>query len=246
MGMFDWVDDAIKAAKKAVLDPIMKPINAVGTMIKTFNRIVCFIEKFPVRIRNVKSGVINIADGIETHIAATGTAAEIGFESITDLGESVGIIISTHSECIIKFIINLIYCIWFYILDVFGYFLYLIIYGCIWLISGLLIAIPLNTSNPAEKIMTSVFEGIYKIDSFLYKGIRMHIAHYPKLIRESCYICKTLKNTVVSKKAANIDKVFTYDIPELFGDGNKLIKRGANQFDQAITQIHPKEPKYVK
>lgn len=246
MGMFDWVDDAIEAAKKAVLDPIMKPINAVGTMIETFKRIVCFIEKFPVRIRNVKSGVINIADGIETHIAATGTAAEMSVASITDLGESIGLIISTHSECIIKFIINLIYCIWFYLLDVFGYFLYLIIYGCIWLISGLLIAIPLGISNPAEMIMDNVFKGIYKVDAFIYNGITMHIAHYPKLIRESCYICKTLKNTVITKKAENIDKVFTYDIPKLFVDGNKLIKRGANQFEHAATATHTKEPEYVK
>jgi hypothetical protein len=249
----NWVEDAVEtvsdaadAATEAILKIFTGPIDDVTKVIEDLNNIICFIEKFPVRIRNVKSGIEDITHGIELQIKATGEATVLGFENIAELGDVIGLLISSYGSCIMQFVLNLVWCIWFYLFDVFLHTIYLIVYFCVWVICGILVVFPFGIDNPVSEIFESLFNNINKLDESIFIESGIHFAHYPSWVRENCYMCKTLKPEVVISNAKKVDEVFSKDIPKLFGVGNDSINRGASKFDEAVTKAFPEEPKYIK
>lgn len=232
MGIFDAINPAklikkaVDSAKKAILKPINDAIKPIKDILNTFKRIICFMEAFPHRIRDVRNGVIDITDGIGKQIKATGDAATLAFDNIDDFADAIGLLISTYSECVTKFITHLIPCILFYTLDSILFLLKSIIYLIAWGIIGFFYTFLLGLDNPVDIYL----EAFNDLISYI---------HYPKEIREMCYICKTLKPDVIKNKASNIDRIFKKEIPALFGVGNELIMTGANKINAAATVAIP-------
>ena len=223
---YKLIKKAVNSAKKAILKPINDAIKPIKDFLKTFKRIICFMEAFPHRIRDVRNGVIDITDGIEKQIKATGDAATLAFNNIDDFADAIGILISTNADCIGKFFTHLIPCIFFYTLDSIIFLIKFIIYLIAWGIIGFFYTFLLGLDNPID-IYLETFNDLI---SFI---------HYPKEIREMCYICKRLKPDVINDKASNIDRIFKKEIPGFFGVGNKLIMSGANKINAAATVVNP-------
>jgi len=99
----------------------------------------------------------------------------------------------------------------------------------------------LNIDNQTYFIMDNLFKFIYIIDEKLVNLGCFHIVHYPKIVREKCYLCKTLKPEAVNKQATALTEIVSNDIPRLFDKGNKYILHGAAKINEA-SKIVPREP----
>jgi hypothetical protein len=220
------IDKAVKFA--------LKPFNVLINMTKTIKSIKCFVDKFPVRVENVKSGISNISYGIVEHIEATGEAAVLGVDSVGDLGEVIGEFLSSYGYCFSKYIDNFGGCWPFYTFDVLMYLLYLLIYFSLWVLL-IPVKVIFDMDDPAGDLIDLIFEFVDE---------NPHPIHYPKSVRNDCYLCKVLKTDVIVEQSSNIDNVFTNEIPALFDKGNDLMLRGSNQINES-TRYYPRKPSSV-
>lgn len=221
------------------VDLIMKPIRGIERMIADINEIVCFIKKLPNRLANIQSGVNNIFTGIIDQFEALGTAFELGYTDTKNLFVYTGEFLNTYIQCMVKMISNFYKCAVFYILDVIGKVMMLPFRICMWAVYNFF---NINL-YPLEQ---SIWDGIEMVDSMIFSVIGVHIAHYPKSVRDDCYTCIRLKREAVRERAEELNTTFTETIPDLFyyGKGGCKIRRGKAQLDEVgrlPTARHPSE-----
>ena len=234
MGLFDWVEDAINdAIDWAIENLFRKPLNGIMMVIETVKRIVCFFESIPKRGRNITHGVNNIFSGVAGKFKALGESAEAGYNSTTTFVGYSGEWAISRTECIIKFIINLYKCIFFYILKCIGNICYILIVEPIKYFSYKL-------GMNADKRIEQISIAIEKMDTIFYSFFGFHLIYFPKSIREDCFVCKRLKNSAVSKKADDVADTFNKKIPEIMKRG------GATQFNRADRQFKESSKVYVR
>ena len=217
---FNWIGDFFT-------EMILAPMNGIDKMIADFEEIACFINKMPPRIANIQSGVSNILNGVINQFEALGIAIELGYKDTKNLLVYTGEFISTYVQCIVKMIKNFYKCAIFYIIEVIGKVIALPFRICMWAIHNF-IGVDLY---PLSK---SFWETIEVLDGFIFSVIGIHIAHYPKSIREDCYTCIRLKREAVREKADDLDYTFTKTIPDLmtYNKGACQIRRGKAQLDE--------------
>lgn len=241
-GINDIPDIIFKPIKKFIKtnieDPIMSLIDGIDDMIENFIRIVCFINKSPVRFRNLGASFENIFTGVIEEFIAMGYAFQLGFNSIAEMVYFVFAFVGSYMECGVKFAQNIFYCIPFYIFDIIRQVLYLPIRLLLWVFSTFL-AIDLY---PNEK---KIWNGLEHMDKVLFPYIGFHIIHYPKEVRENCYVCVRLKEKVVVDKAKEVDETFRKDIPEMFGRSKDKLNKGRRQFHEVFAYPYVREPRYV-
>ena len=227
----DFMEDNVE-------DPIMDLIDGIDEMIENFIRIVCFINKSPVRFRNLGASFNNIFGGIIEEFIALGYALQLGFNSIAAMVYYVFAFIGSYLDCGVKFAQNIFYCLPFYIFDIIGQILYLPIRMLLWVFSTFL-AIDLYSN---EK---KVWNGLESMDKILFPYIGFHIVHYPKEVRENCYVCVRLREKVITDKAKEVDETFRKDIPNMLGKSREKLKKGGRQFSEVFAYPHVKEPQDV-
>ena len=210
----EFVGDNIEA-------PIKEMTKGIDTMIENFIRIVCFINKSPVRFRNLGASFENIFNGFIAEFVALGYALELGYNSISELVYYGTIYLESYLSCVIKILSNFIQCAPFFIFDVIGQILYLPIRILLWLFSTF-IGIDLYSR---EK---QVWAGLEKMDYELYPYIGFHFIYYPKHIRENCYVCIRLKADTVKRK------------------NREDFTKGLKHFKEVFAYPHVREPRYVK
>lgn len=227
----DFMEDNVE-------DPIMEVIDGIDDMIENFIRIVCFINRSPVRFRNLGASFNNIFSGIIEEFIALGYALQLGFNSIASMVYYVSVFIGSYLDCGVKFAQNIFYCLPFYIFDIIGQILYLPIRILLWVFSTFL-ALDLYSN---EK---KVWNGLESMDKILFPYIGVHIIHYPKEVRENCYVCVRLREKVITDKAKEVDETFRKDIPEMLGKSSEKLKKGGRQFREVFAYPHVKEPRHV-
>lgn len=223
---------------------ILAPMAGIDTMIKNFERIMCFFETVPQRVNNVIAGVDNIFTGIEEQYNLLLKAAAAGISATNKLINFSAIFVFDYLKCAIKLITNLNECFFYYFIDALIRFLLLPIKIVIYVLS-------IFISIDASSVEKSIWEGIEFIDSIFFSIMQFHIIYFPSNIRKKCYTCITLKPDVVKSKAKNVQTTFKEEIPEIL-DGEKKnigvakIKRGRRQFDEASAMPRARPPSRVK
>src|SRR6056300_1068383 len=91
-----------KFMKQNVEDPIMNLIDGIDEMIADFARIVCLINKSPVRFRNLGASFNNIFSGIIEEFIALGYALQLGFNSIASMVYYVFTFVGSYLDCGVK------------------------------------------------------------------------------------------------------------------------------------------------
>jgi len=204
-------------------------INGIKNMIQTFKRIICFLGSVPMRIRNINAGFENIFNGINSEFNAIGKSFKMGFSSINTLGAYIGELISTYVGCGFKYFENFFDCIFYYLVDIILYVLYLPIMIIIWAFKK----ISIDLSYVEER----VYNGLKTLNDFLYPIIGFQIIHWPKPVREKCYLCKRLKVDAVNKKAKDVGVTFKEKIPKNFGKSRDQFRIGKRQFEEIFATV---------
>ena len=223
---------------------IQDVIDGVKYMIETFKRIICFLASVSKRVSNINAGFENIFNGINAEFDAIGKGFGMGVESISLFGLYIGEFIKTYSVCGFKFVSNFFGCAFYYIIDIFIYCLKTIIYFFVqslyWIIFTLF---KIDVSYVEEQVYLALSE----IDKIIspYLGFKILDIHWPKSVREKCYICKRLKSSAVKNKATNIGVTFNEKIPNLFGKSRGMMRRGRHQFEEIFkTFVRPPSQVY--
>ena len=223
---------------------IQDVIDGVKYMIETFKRIICFLASVSKRVSNINAGFENIFNGIYAEFDAIGKGFGMGVESISLFGLYIGEFIKTYSVCGFKFAANFFGCAFYYIIDIFIYCLKTIIYFFVqslyWIIFTLF---KIDVSYVEEQVYLALSE----IDKIIspYLGFKILDIHWPKSVREKCYLCKRLKSSAVKNKATNIGVTFNEKIPNLFGKSRGMMRRGRHQFEEIFkTFVRPPSQVY--
>jgi hypothetical protein len=224
--------------KKNVEDPIMDLIDGIDEMILNFAHIVCFINKSPVRIRNLSSSFENVFNGVIEEFVSLGYAFALGFNSISSMVYYIFTFVGSYLECGVKFSQNIFFCLPFYIFDIIGQILYLPIRLLLWVFSTFL---AINLYATEKK----VWNGLDAMSEMLFPYIGFHLVHYPKNVRENCYVCVRLKEKVVVDKAKDVDETFREEIPDILTRSREVLNKGGRQFAEVFAYPIVKEPQYV-
>lgn len=219
--------------------PILDLTKGIDEMIEDFVRIVCFINKSPVRFRNLGAAFENVFDGVISEFIALGYALELGFNSISELVYYASKYLESYLECVVKFLKNFIQCVPFYILDIVGQILYLPIRLLMWLFSTFLFI----DLYAREK---QVWNGLESLDHQLYPYIGFHIIYYPKHIRNNCYVCLRLKGDVVKRKNKEVHNTFNGEIRETLSQSRVEFIKAFKHFKEVFEYPHVREPRHVK
>lgn len=204
-------------------------IAGIKNMIQTFKRIICFLGSVPMRIRNINAGFENIFNGINSEFDAIGKSFKMGVSSINVLGLYVGELISTYVGCGFKFFENFFDCIFYYIVDAVLYIIYLPIKIIIWAFK--------KVSIDFTYVEERAYNGLKTLNDFLYPIIGFQIIHWPKPVREKCYLCKRLKVDAVKKKADDVGVTFKEKIPKNFGKSRDQFRIGKRQFEEIFATV---------
>jgi len=205
-------------------------INGVKMMIETFKRIICFLDTVPRRISNLNAGFENIFNGINREFEAIGKSFSMGVSSINVFGMYIGELISTYIGCGFKFFTNFFDCIFYYIVDILIYIITLPITIFIWAMKEFL-------DTDLNYIRQRTNNGLNTLNDILYPYLGFHIIHWPKDVREQCYLCKRLKVEAVTKKANDVGVTFNKKIPNNFGKSRAQFRRGKRQFEEIFKTI---------
>lgn len=204
--------------KKSILKTF-DPTKGINDVISEFNKMVKFFNTVPRRVNNVFDGIGGIFYGIGVTIEGIGKSIGLGFYEIGLLFAYIGEFITTYLECIVKMLINLWSCFFYYIVEMFLQILYLPVRIMLWC-SKHIFGIDLYQR---EK---QAFDGLYDMSYLMYKYTGYHFMYWPKPIRERCFVCVRLKTSTVSRKAKQVDAKFSKDIPGYIKKGQTTINRG--------------------
>ena len=204
-------------------------IAGIRNMIDTFKRIICFLGSVPMRIRNINAGFENIFNGINSEFDAIGKSFNMGVSSINVLGLYIGELISTYVGCGFKFFENFFDCIFYYIVDAVLYIIYLPFMIIIWAFK--------KVSIDFTYLEERAYNGLKTLNDFLYPIIGFQIIHWPKPVREKCYLCKRLKVDAVKNKANDVGVTFKEKIPQNFGKSRDLFRIGKRQFEEIFETV---------
>ena len=204
-------------------------IDGIRNMIQTFKRIICFLGSVPMRIRNINAGFENIFNGINSEFDAIGKSFNMGVSSINVLGLYIGELISTYVGCGFKFFENFFDCIFYYIVDAVLYIIYLPFMIIIWAFK--------KVSIDFTYLEERAYNGLKTLNDFLYPIIGFQIIHWPKPVREKCYLCKRLKVDAVKNKANDVGVTFKEKIPQNFGKSRDKFRIGKRQFEEIFATV---------
>jgi hypothetical protein len=207
--------DTIKRSILKTFDPTA----GIKDVIKEFNKMVKFFKTVPRRVNNVFDGVGGIFYGIGEIIEGIGKSIGLGFYEIGLLFAYIGEFITTYLECIVKMLVNLWSCFFYYIVEMFLQILYLPVRIMLWVSKHIF-------GQDLYDREKQAFDGLYDMSYLMYKYTGYHFMYWPKPIRERCFVCVRLKTSTVSRKAKEVDEKFSKDIPGYIKKGEYTINRG--------------------
>jgi len=204
-----------------------------------FRKIVCFLGTIPNRARNLHASFEAILCGIASEIYAVGQASVIGFTSLTDVFISIGEFVFRYVICATKMIVNLPYCILFYVLTLALYLLY-IPFFLLYLVIDIILWFPWFSTS------TYVSETIAFINQYVEPILGTPINDWHPTINRKCFNCVRLKTESVAKRSTGVYTAFTEDIPEVFSEAGKSFLVGGAHFNEVFRYPQSRHPAKVK
>jgi hypothetical protein len=175
------------------------------------------------RVKDVFEGIGTVFKGIGQEFDAVGEGVALGAIDIGDLLKLVFIFLGSNIECGIYFIGNLKGCFFYYLLEVIGQIFYIPVRITVWIFSLLHFNL--------QQYLDTFWSKMENVDKIVYKYGGFHIIHYPRGIRQKCYVCKRLKPQVLTDKANIVKDDFSPDgaIKQIFNKGIDTIREGGRQ-----------------
>jgi len=231
-----WVQNTIRSISNGIVsgfneitgffkDLIMKPIDGIDKMIADMKEIVCFIKKMPPRVSNIQHGFNNIFNGIGDKFEALGISIGLGYKDTKVLIKYAGEYVLKYIECLLKFIKNFYKCAVFYFMDFVGIVIYLPIRIILWFFDHIM-------GYSLYEVESKIWKQLDIVNDFIFSIIGFHVLHFPKSIREDCYMCKRLKPSVLQEKSDNLQTTVNKTIPEIMNKSGCRIRRGKRQLDE--------------
>jgi hypothetical protein len=168
-------------------------------------------------------GLRDIFTGIGKEFQYLGIGLGRGVADIGLLFAYVSQYLFSYLMCGVKYVSNIPNCILYYMVDSVIQIFYLPIRITLWFLATFLRINLYGTEKSLWKIVEWVNGKVYATAGF-------NITRWPKNVRDQCYNCKRLKQSVLMKKAKDIDYDFKKNIPKIMGKGVKQIEKGGKTF----------------
>ena len=191
----------------------------IGRIFKQIGRLFSAIPK-------VGKGVFDIAGGVGQTVATAPVGVYLTWVQAVIFIQTIWIFAITNLNCAMRMMNNASYCAFFYILDVVGQMIYLI--------PRLIIFVLNLVGMPATQWEKDIWDFLEDVDKWCIDRIGIHIIHFPKSIRDTCFNCRRLKPTAfVSKAQKTADAIKDPIVPLLTG-GIGPIFNGLNRIASAL------------
>lgn len=242
-GIMNNIKGGLEKALMAMEKSIMVPLKGIDVMIQDFNRIICMFNTFPNRIDNIFAGVDSIFIGIGEQLGLYGKAAGIVFKETSTLVDRSFLLLDTYLQCGLKFLVNFPKCIIFYLLDIIGKLLYLPIILVLW-ISKFFLGIDLYY------IEKDIWKAIENGNAFFFSIFGFHLIHFPKSIREDCYVCIRLRKAVVNRQRKVLIDTVNNKVPDIIDGRDEKqamynIEKGQRHFNEVSALPRAQKPNNV-
>lgn len=212
------------------------PFKSIGNALKPSNMMKGFLRVEPLktliqRITFLSLGIMGIFEGIGMTFYYGGKGVGYTFTGIGALIDYTGEYMATNINCGMKFLGNFTSCFWYYALETLGKLIYFLMiklwFYIAWFASGFN-----NAIWKAEEDMWAFFE---KVDRKVVDNAGFHIIHYPKSVRDKCYNCRRLKQSVLPYKAKEYENTMNGPIKKLYLAGPKKIGEGGKTLLRTFT-----------
>lgn len=184
-----------------------------------------FFVQLGQRFANLGKGVGEIGLGLGQELQGVIVGSINFIDDMIDLITTLIVFGGSNIICFIQMLGNFKDCFIYYVLQIIGSILYLPVIIIIWICSTLKII-------DLQKYVDKFWKFMEVVDQNLYKYTKLHIVHFPKSVREKCFVCKRLKPAVIVKVGTQIAQDFTPPDGEVikpFADGiNNIIQGGKN------------------
>jgi hypothetical protein len=184
------------------------------------------VGKLFTAIGHVGRGAVEIVGGVGREITEAPVGIYLTWVQAVIFIQTVWVFAITNLNCAMRMMNNASYCAFFYILDVLGQMFYLIPRLIIFLLN--------LVGMPATQWEKDIWDFLEDIDRWCIDRIGIHIIHFPKSIRDTCFNCRRLKPTAfVSKAQKTADAIKDPIIPLLTG-GIGLMFKGLSRIADAL------------
>jgi len=212
--------------KEGFIEPLDDPFKKIGDF---FDKVGTFANKIGDAFNKVFGGVGKIFNSaMVEEPAAISKGIGIGFRNINQLLIWSVEWITSYITCGVYFLSNFQNCFLYWFADTIAQTFYSIGNFIIWMISGL---IGMDLTN---KFVKPFWEGVYKFDARLFVFTGFHIAKWNVSVRNLCYNCRRLKDSALSRKAAEVKYNFETKLPSLIRDAAKGIYDGSDDVKHAF------------
>lgn len=184
------------------------------------------------RLKRIKYGFDDIGNGIKNEFKGLGDGLNIGVTDIGRLIEYVFIFTGSYINCSVYFLSNLKGCLFYYLMDLLGQLFYLPVKISLWFFSWFM---PKN--KVFKKMVDKLWIKVEAADKIVYNYLSFHISHYPKEVRQRCYVCRRLKQHVIVRQGDRVNDDFSKDgaIAQEFAKGINQAKAGGSTIKHALT-----------
>ena len=174
-------------------------------------------------LTNICDGIKKIFMGIGEEFEDVGEGVTVGVIDISTLIELVFIFLGSYIGCAVYFLTNIKGCLFYYLVEVLGQILYIPVRITVWICSFF--------KFDLQKYLDTFWDNMESIDQVVYKYVGIHIIHYPRNIRQKCYVCKRLKTQVLTNQATVVKDDFSPGghIEQILMGGINTIKDGGNE-----------------
>ena len=218
-------NDIKKGFEKDIIKPFEKnlikqfnPSKGIDEVIGFFSKkIVPFFKRLPGRLEAIGLGFKDVFVGIGISIAGLGKGIGLGFENSAYMFGDIAELISTYIQCIIKMLVNLPFCFWFYVVKTILYIFYLPFVILLWISKNIFGLDFYQREKAAWRVITDLSYLCYR-----YTGY--HLIYFPKHIRERCFVCIRLKAKRIEDTADDIDNAFNKKLPAMLKAGQRMIE----------------------
>ena len=187
-------------------------------------------EEIGNRMSRLKVDFEQIGSGIKHEIEGVGEGLIIGTSDITHLVEYTFVFVGSYIQCGVHFLQNFKTCFLYYFVEIIGQ----ILYSPVRLVIFIIYICGFGNMQPH---VDGLWMYADKLDSYVYNYGKFHIIHYPKSIREKCYVCKRLKKEVLARQANKVKRDFEPDgdIAQVFNQGINEIKEAGSDMKHVFT-----------
>jgi hypothetical protein len=177
-------------------------------------------------IGQIARGLGEIVYGVGREFVEAPAGVALAWVQLVIFIQTLWVFAITNFNCAMKMMNNATYCAFFYILDVLGQMIYLIPRLVIYVLSLL--------GLPAYDWEKRIWDFLEEVDMWMIDHVGIHIIHFPKSIRNTCFNCRRLKPTAFISKATKAADTLRNPIIPLLTNGLFSMKTGLERIASAL------------